>query len=220
MTYSVNMKSISLPAYRDMLKAKELPPNLRLLHQGINDAFALLQRGGFEDVEALLTGLGTPRKIEAVSMKTGVSAEYLALLRRKLGGLETKSINLGAFPYLPTDIVSLLTDKGLKDSKDVYEFTQGFLEPQRLCALSGISEPQAQEVCALCDLVRVNGVDKLFAHILVDAGYRCLREIAQEDAARLRDNINCVGMAKYGTESLGLRDAQHLIDSAVLLLKG
>ena len=219
MTYRLDMKSISLPAYRDMLKAKELPPGRRQLHQGINDAFAQLQRGGFEDVEALLKGLGTPRKIEAVSMKTGLSEEYLALLKKELGGLETKSLNLGSFPYLPTGIVSLLTEKGLKDAEDVYEYTQGFAEPQRLCALSGISEQQAQEVCALCDLIRINGVDKMFAHILVDAEYRCLQQIAEEDAARLRDNINCVGMAKYGVESIGLRDAQYLIDSAALLLK-
>ena len=220
MPYSINLKNIALPAYRDMLKAKQLSPSRRLLHQGINEAFTLLQRGGFEDAEALLKGLGTPKKIESVSMKTGVSAEYLALLKRELGGLEAKSMNLGEFPYLSPDIVSLLTEKGLKDSEDVYEYTQRFAEPQRLCDLSGISEPQAQEVCALCDLVRISGVGKVFAHILYDAGYRCLREIAEEDATHLRDNANCVGVAKYGIESLGLRDAQYCIDSAALLLKG
>jgi hypothetical protein len=220
MGYSIDLKSISLPAYRDMLKTKELPTSRRLLHQGINAAFAQLQKGGFEDAEALLKGLSTPKKIKDVSQKTGVSAEYLALLKRELGGLEVKSMNLGAFPYLSPDILSPLTEKGLKDSEDVYEYTQCFAEPQSLCDLAGISEPQAREVCALCDLVRISGVGKVFAHILYDAGYRCLREIAEEDATHLRDNANRIGVATYGIESLGLRDAQYCIDSAALLLKG
>ena len=220
MGYRINLKSISLSAYRDMLKAKQLSPSRRLLHQGINEAFALLQKGGFDDVEALLKSLSTPKKIESVSMKTGLSEEYLALLKRELGGLEAKSMNLSEFPYLPTDIVSLLTENGLKDSEDVYEYTQCFTEPQRLCDLSGISELQAREVCTLCDLVRISGVGKVFAHILYDAGYRSLREIAEEDATHLRDNANSIGVTKYDIEPLGLRDAQYCIDSAVLLLKG
>ncbi len=220
MTYSINLKNISLPAYRDILKAKQLPKSRRLLHQGINDIFALLQKGGFEDAEALLKGLGTPKKIEGVSMKTGVSAEYLALLKRELGGLEAKTMNLSEFPYLPQDIVSLLAEKRLKNSEDVYEYTQCFAAPQKLCGLSGISETQAREVCALCDLVRINGVGKVFAHILYDAGYRCLREIAEEDATHLRDNANSIGVTKYDVEPLGVRDAQYCIDSAILLLKG
>ncbi len=220
MSYSINMKAISLPMYRDMLKAKQLSPGRRMIHQGINGIFAQLQEAGFKDVEALLKGLSTPKKIESVSNRTGVPAEYLALLKRELGGLETKSMSLGAFPYLSLDIVSLLNNKGLKDSEDVYEYTQGFAEPEKLCGLTGISEPQAQEVCTLCDLVRINGVGKLFAHILYDAGYRCLREIAEEDATHFRDNANSVGVAKYDIEPLGLRDAQYCIDSAVLLLKG
>ncbi len=220
MPYSINMKSITLPAYRDMLKAKELPPSRRALHQGINDIFARLQQAGFEDAAALLKGLGAPKKMEEISRKTGVPVEYLTLLKRELGSLEAKSMNLGGFPYLSPDIVSMLTERGLKDSKDVYEVTQGFAEPQRLCDLSGISGPQALEVCALCDLVRISGVGKVFAHILYDAGYRCLREIAEEDATHFRDNANSVGVVKYDIEPLGLRDAQYCIDSAALLMKG
>jgi len=220
MGYGINLKAISLPDYRDMLKAKELLPGRRLLLMGIDEAFDKLQAAGFGDAEALLKGIGTPKKLEAISRQTGISPEYLILLKRELGGLQVKSVSLGDFPYLPPEVAAQLREKGLKDSQDVYEATQGFAEPEMLCEPAGISEIQAREVCALCDLVRINGVGKVFTHILVDAGYRSARDIADEDAAHLRDNANWISAnPKYNLEPLGEKDAQYCIDYAMLLLK-
>ena len=221
MGYSINLKAISLPAYRDMLKGKELLPGRKLLLVGIDEAFDKLQAAGFDDAEALRKGIGTPKKIETVSQQTGLSPEYLILLKRELGGLKAKSVSLGDFPHLPPEDAAHLREKGLKDSEDVYEATQGFAEPERLCSLAGIPEGQAREVCALCDLIRINGVGKVFAHILVDAGYRSVQDIAEENAAHLRDNVNWISAnPKYGIEPLGEKDAQYCIDYAALLLKG
>lgn len=220
MGYGINLKAISLPAYRDMLKTKELLPGRRLLLVGLDDAFDKLQAAGFDDAEALLKGIGAPKKLETVSQQTGIAPEYLILLKREMGGLQTKSVSLGDFPHLPPEVAAQLREKGLKDSEDVYDATQGFAEPERLCELAGISETHARAVCALCNLIRINGVGKVFAHILVDAGYRSARDIADEDAVHLRDNANWISAnPKYNLEPLGEKDAQYCIDYAVLLLK-
>ena len=221
MGYSINLKKIPLPDYRDMLKGKALLPGRKLLHYDIDKAFELLESSGFCDAEALLKGIGSPKKLEAVSQGTGLSAEYLTLLKRELGGLQSKSLRLSEFPHLPSNIVSLLSETGMRDSEDVYTMTKGFAEPDRLCTLAGISVLQAEEVCALCDFIRINGVGKVFAHILYDAGYRCLRDIAGADAAHLRESANRISAGpKYAIEPLGMKDAQYCIDYAVALLQG
>jgi AraC-like DNA-binding protein len=81
MGYSIDLKAISLLTYCSMLKAKQLQPSRRQLHQGINGAFARLQECGFDDAEALLKGISTPKKIEAISRDTGLSSDYLGLLK-------------------------------------------------------------------------------------------------------------------------------------------
>ena len=110
MGYRINLKNIALPVYRDMLKGKALLPGRKLLHHDIDEAFALLESSGFRDAEALLKGIGSPRKLEAVSQSTGLSAEYLTLLKRELGGMQAKSLRLNEFPHLPSDIAARLSE--------------------------------------------------------------------------------------------------------------
>lgn len=219
MSYGIILKNITLMGYRDMLKSKDLLPSRRTLLVGIDAAFGKLEKAGFADAEELYKGLGSPKKLESVSQSTGISAEYLTLLRRELGGLVPKVVSLSDFPGLETALVSRLITAGVKNSKGIYEVTNGFTEPANLCKIAGVSQEQAQEVCALCDFVRVNGVAALFARILYTSGYRTLEGIAGEDAERFLSTVNPV-LAEYSVKPLGPKDAQYCIDYATALIKG
>lgn len=219
MSYGIELKTIPLADYRNMLKVKELLPGRRMLHENIDGNFNLLIGAGFSDAEALYKALGSPQKLEAVCAKTGISAEYLTLLKRELGGLVAKTVPLEQFPELNASLVSLLKSKGIKSSKDLYEATKGFKNPEKLCELVGVLNEHALEVCALCDFVRVNGVGTLFAHILYAAGYTSVKDIASDNAEHLRSSVNSVIAARYSIENLGTKDAQYCIDYAALLMK-
>ncbi len=220
MSYGINLKNIPIMDYRDMLKGKDLLPSRKSLLDNIDGNFSLLERAGFEDAESLYKGLGSPKKLETVSQETGIPADYLTLLKRELGSLVPKVVFLTDFPDTDPALVSRLNESGLKNSKDVHAATGGFNDPEALCKLAGLTKQQAEEACALCDFVRVNGVAALFARILFDTGYRSLSDIAGEEAQHLLSAVNTVLTAKYSVNPLGQKDAQYCIDYATALVNG
>lgn len=220
MSYSIELKRITINQYRDMLKTKDLLPSRKMLLDDIDSVFGKMESAGFRDAEGLYKALGSPKKLESLSQSTGISADYLTLLKRELGGLIAKIVPLAQFPELEPATTERLTAKSIKNSKDVYDATEGFINNGRLCDIAGLSREQAKEVSALCDFVRINGVAALSAHIFYAAGYGSLKEIAGEDSARLLASVNHILKEKYALKPLGLKDAQYCIDYAALLLKG
>lgn len=218
MGYGIDLGSITLEKYRDMLKAKDLLPSRRMLRDNIDGVFELLGNAGFISAKELYKRLGSVKMLESVSKSTGVSEEYLTLLKRELGSLVPKVVSLSQFPELSPELVSRLADAGINNSKHVHAATGGFTDPYKLCETAGISQDESTEICALCDFVRVNGIAALFARILYDTGYRAISDIAGEDAQHFISAVNPELAEKYDVNPLGLKDAQYCIDYALLLI--
>lgn len=203
MSYNLDPAAISIQAYRELLKRQNLSPGRRALLENIDQHFEAIQRQGVADVAQLKKQLSTPQKLTAFAAAAGISEEYLTLLKREVGSLEQKPVPLADFPGVDGAVVSGLSSRGIRTSKEHFE-----------------SASEKDELFCLCDLVRINGVGAVAARAFYEAGYRSAAEVAGADAAAMLERVSTINAGKgYYKVKLGVKDMQFCIDSASLLAK-
>jgi len=204
MPYNINTAKLSLRDYQQLLARQNLLPGRRMLQQDIGSRFDAIERAGISNIAQLRKRLSTPQKLSSFAEASGLPAEYLTLLKRELGSLEQKSVPIADFPGLDAGMVSGLSDKGVKTSRDCFD--------------SGLSE--SDELSALCDLVRINGVGPAAAKAFYEAGYRSVADVARADAASMLERVSRVNEEQlYYKARLGVKDMQFCIDFATLLTR-
>ena len=204
MRYTLPLEQITLADYQKLLQQQNLLPGRRILLEQLVSRFALLQNQGLSNVAQLAAALSTPNKLSALAAKTGIPEEYLTILRRELGSLTQKPVPLRDFPACDPAQIQALADSGIRTSKEYWE--------QR--------EDPADELFALCDLVRINGVGAVAARAFYEAGFCSVCAVATAKAADMLTRVSEVNAKKcYYKANLGEKDMQFCIDFAQLLEK-
>ena len=204
MPYNLDLSALSVQEYKEILQHQNLLPGRRMLWQNIDHNFAMIGKQGITNVAQLKKQFSTPQKMASFTAATGISEEYAILLKREIGSLAQKPVSIASFPGIDDAIVSSLSGKGIKTSKEYFE--------------SGLSN--IDELFCLCDLVRINGVGAMAAKAFYEAGYRSVAEVSCADAAAMLERVSAVNEAKgYYKAKLGIKDMQFCIDFASLLIK-
>lgn len=204
MGYSLALEQISLADYRQLLQRQNLLPGRRMLHEQLEARFFSLASAGFTSVAQLAMALATPKKLSSLAKQTGISEEYLTLLRRELGSLTQKPVPISAFPNLSQSFISELAASGILTSKDYWEQCKN----------------PADELFCLCDLVRINGVGAVAARAFYEAEFGSVVAVAGATASDMIQRVNAVNTEKnYYKAKLGEKDMQFCIDFAKLLVK-
>ncbi len=203
MPYNLDLSAITVREYKEMLKAQNLLPGRRMLREGIDHIFDLIEKQGIGHIAQLRKQLSAPKRLASFAAATGISEEYLVLLKREMGSLEQKPVPIAGFPGMDAVVIANLKRRGITTSKDYYE-----------------GGPVADELFCLCDLVRINGVGTAAAKAFCEAGYRSVADIACADAGDMLERVSKVNEEKqYYEARLGVKDMQFCIDFAVLLMK-
>ena len=204
MPYNLDLSAISVQEYKEMLKAQNLLPGRRMLHQDIDHIFDLIGKQGIEHIAQLRKQLSAPKKLASFAAAIGISGEYLVLLKREIGSLEQKPVPIEGFPGIDEAEVASLKSMSITTSKDYYE----------------VASSNSDELFCLCDLVRINGVGAVAARAFYEAGYRSVADIACADAGDMLERVSEVNDEKqYYKAKLGVKDMQFCIDFAALLMK-
>ena len=204
MEYNLDLDRLSVQEYKDLLKQQNLLPGRRILWQDIDKNFALFESKGIKSVADLKKSLSTPKRITAFATESGLSEEYLVILRREIGSLEQKPVPLLEFPGINASLLEKLAESGLRTSKEYWD-----------------QKPDiSDELFCLCDLVRINGVGPVAARAFYEAGYHSASEVAAADAGYMLEKVSAVNEAHhYYKAKLGIKDMQFCIDFALLLEK-
>jgi len=204
MKYNLDLEKLSVEIYRSILKNQNLLPSRKILLQNIDENFAFFERKEIQYVSQLRRSLSTPKKIASFSAESGISEEYLAILKREMNSLEQKPVLISSFPDIDSTLVLKLDESGIKNSKDYWEQNRS----------------ETEELFCLCDLVRINGVGPIAAKAFYEAGYQAVSDVAKADAAVMLGKVSAVNEEKhYYKAKLGLKDMQFCIDFASLLMK-
>lgn len=204
MTYSLDICTISVHEYKELLKRQNLLPGRRILLQDIDRCFESLEQQGIANIAELKKRLSTPHKLEDISDVTAISKEYLTILKREIGSLQQKPVPIDSFPGIDQEVVENLKAKGIITSKQYYE--------------SG--KKDNNELLCLCDLVRINGVGAVAARAFYEAGYCSVEQVAGANPSDMLNRVTDVNrIRQYYKANLGDKDMQFCIDFASLLMK-
>jgi hypothetical protein len=202
MGYTLPLEQISLSDYRQLLQRQNLLPGRRMLHEQLEARFSSFASVGFTSVAQLAMALATPKKLSTLANQTGISEEYLTLLRRELGSLTQKPVPISTFPNISQSIISELAASGIRTSKDYW----------------GQCKSPADELFCLCDLVRINGVGAVAARAFYEAGFVSVSAVAGATASDMLTRVSAVNEKEgYYKAKLGEKDMQFCIDYARLL---
>ncbi|MCX7746574.1 MAG: DUF4332 domain-containing protein [Clostridia bacterium] len=185
----------------------------------MDSSFDAIHRCRIRNLGELKNALSTAQKLSTFSEKSGLSKDYLTILRREIGSIEPKVVLIKEFPEIDEKTMDLLTVAGLKSSKDYFEFYDSLKDKNEITQKIPISEDKQQELYCLCDLVRINGVGAVAAKSFFDAGYKSVSDIANTNAEEMLERVSAVNDIKqYYKAKLGTKDMQFCIDFARIIV--
>jgi len=218
MGYSLDLSKISIDAYKEILKNQYLLPSRKILHQDIDASFDAIHSCQIKNLGELKSALSTTQKFSVFSEKSGLSKDYLIILRREIGSIEPKTALIKEFPEVDGEVINSLEVEGIKSSKDYYEFYNSLKDKKEITRKISISKEQAQELYCLCDLVRINGVGAIAAKSFFDAGYELVYDVADTTAEKMLERVSKVNEIKYYYKAKpGTKDMQFCIDFARII---
>lgn len=218
MGYQIELKNFSLQNYKELIRNQNLLPRRKILQEDLDARFDAIQQADLGTVFELKSALSTPGKLIDFASKTGLSEEYLIILRREIGSLEQKPVSLSDFPGIDTGIIEKLSCLGIKTSKDYYDFytgSAGFTATDE----KEISKAMADELYTLSNLVRINGIGAVAAKAFFEAGFHTVADVANAAAHEMLTKVTAVNAEKqYYKAKLGEKDMQFCIDFAGILM--
>jgi hypothetical protein len=218
MGYSLDLCKISINAYKEVLRNQYLLPSRKILHQDMDYSFDAIYSCKIKNLGEMKKALSTTQKLSEFSEKSGLSKDYLTILRREIGSIEPKTTLIKDFPEVDEETLSLLVVKGLKSSKDYFEFYYSLKDKNEIKQKISMSSDKAQELFSLCDLVRINGVGAVAAKSFFDAGYHSVVDVANTTAEVMLERVSVVNDIKqYYKAKLGTKDMQFCIDFARII---
>jgi hypothetical protein len=216
--YSLDPGQITLDHFRELTRKKRLVPGRISLQEHMEERFEIMKRSGMENLGDLVRLLDSGSKIEKYSVKSGLPANYLVLLKREAGSYLAKPFPLSDFPGIPFEYTALLKTKGIRNTRELFEQLPSDSRQAEMATRTGIPLYRLKELYTLCDLSRITGVGAVFARVVYEAGIRSVAGFAHSEASSQVKKYKAV-IEKYGYHagSPGLDDIRYCIDYARII---
>ena len=180
--YHIDLEIYSLRKFKNNLKSRDMIPSRVSLKEELDERFKILEISGITNLKVLIDRLKTKPKIELFSKETGLSIEYLTLLKREAKSYQPNPIRLNKFPGILTKYVNRLDAEGIRNSRQLFDEAKGKKERDRLSKKTGIPIEILNELVCLSDLARAYGVGPVFARMIYDVGIKSIKEFVEVTA--------------------------------------
>lgn len=215
MGYYVNLKSISIDEYKEILKSTEFIPSWKIIEEDIDDNLDAIKNQNLKNLDELLITLKNKKKIIKLSEKTGLSEKYLQVLRRMINGYRQKPNRLKDFSHVDKDAIEKLEEHGIKNTLELYEMILTVDKREALSENTGIDKNDILKLTKLTDLSRIRWVNHTFAYILVESGYDTVEKVAKADYKKLYQMLKLINKErKIYKAHIGERDIKMVIEFA------
>lgn len=215
MGYYVDLKSISIDEYKDILKSTELIPSWKILKENIDDNLDAIKSQNLKNLDELLTTLKNKNSIKMLSEKSGLPEKYLEVLKRVVNGYRQKPNRLKDFPCVSEDAIEKLEKLGIKNTLKLYEMIMTAKKREVLLKNTGIDKSEILKLTKLTDLSRIRWVNHTFAYVLLESGYDTVEKIAKLEYKKLYTRIKKLNEErKIYNAHIGERDMKMVIESA------
>ncbi len=175
--YHIDSRKYTLQQLKMNLLSRELIPSRMVLKEDLERRFEILEKMGILNLQDLINALKNNKKMESFSASSGISVDYLTLLRREANSYLPNPVPLNKFPGVSPQDLDRLKEKGIKNSRHLFEQAGSDKDRKDLAKTSGVSLENLAELAGLSDLVRAYGVGPVFARILYDTGIHSIRRL-------------------------------------------
>lgn len=216
--YYIDLKKFSITEYEKELEEAELLPSRKILQEDIKTRFDCLRKQGMECLDDLLTALKTPDKLKMFAQKSGLSEEYLIMLKREISSNQPKPVNLVDFPGIAPDVIEKLAKHGMTNTKQLFNFVKTPSDRQNLSQKTGIAEEKILELTKLTDVTRIRWVGANFARLLVDSKWDTVEKVIRADYKEVYDELmRILEEKKYFKGKFGVNDMKICVLAAKIV---
>lgn len=213
--YYVDLKTVLLSDYAAELKTMELIPSRKMLQENIENNFLCLKKNGIRNLDDLIIALKTPVKIKNFAEKTGLSEEYLAVLKREIASSQPKPVNFADIPNISKATIKKLEKNNIKNTKQLFDFIKTEKDRKEFCGKTAVPYAEILELTKLTDVSRIKWVGANFARLLVDSPCDTVKKVVQAECKTLYENLmNINEKKKYFKGKFGQNDMKLCILAA------
>lgn len=180
--YHLDLEKFSVEKFKTSLQKREMIPSRVILKEDMENRFRILDSNGIKTLKALIRVLGTKQKIETFSKQTGLSTEYLTILKREAKSFLPNPVNLKKFPGINAKTVEALEKIGIKNTKQFFTKVAIGKEIEQISKRTGVSADTLNKLASLSDLARLYGVGPVFARMIYDTGIDSVEKFVQYSA--------------------------------------
>jgi len=184
--YYINPQKYSLDKFQNSLESRELIPSRQILKDNLKANIDILRMSGIENIADLLSVLKSKPRIAAFAEKSGLTCEYLTLLRREANSYFPSPVKLSKFIGVDKILVSRLEEHGIKTSKQLFEIVANRDRYAVFLGTSGLTQSETYELISLSDLSRLYGVGPAFAGMLFEAGLDSVQTLMRFSGEQIR----------------------------------
>ena len=214
MGYYVDLKTISIDDYKEILKNAILIPSWKILEKDIDKNLDKIKNNHIENLDELLISLKDKEKILEFSKQTDLKEDYLVILKRVVNGYRQKPNRIRDFTCISKEAIEKLEALGLKNTLKLYDKILTENTRENLSKESGITEEEILKIARLTDLSRIRWVNHTFAYVLLEAGYDSTEKVANGDSEELYNKVKQLNdKKKIYNGHIGLNDMKMCIES-------
>lgn len=212
-SYYIDSCNFSIDKFRNILKSKEILPGRIILKDRLDERFDLFESLGIKTLSDLLDALKTKSRIDQFSKVTGLSVEYLTILRREANSYISVPVRLRDLPFVESEIIERLEQEGIRDTKQLFDAAIKATDRRKLSNQLGLPLDKIHELVQLCDLMRITGVGPVFARIILDSDIHSVGEFLSIDAFELFERLTNTNNEKVLTKSkFTIKDIEYCIE--------
>lgn len=189
--YQIDLQQYSLQKFKRDLRTRQMIPSRLILKDDIESRFKALEDQGITNLKELIDALGTKDKIATFSQASGLTSEYLTLIKREARSYQSNPVRLDKLPGVQQEYLHKLGEAGIKNTRQLFNTAWGETEREQLAHNCGIPSDILDELISLSDLSRVYGVGPVFARMIYDVGITSLKEFitySAEDFIRIYED--------------------------------
>jgi hypothetical protein len=210
MDYHIDGHSTDLAALQKRLQSTDLIPSQEPLLDDITEKMSALAAVGVNNLADLRAGLNSPKALAALSRSSGISADYLKLLKRTINGFFPKSRLFKDMDWLDKNTILNLKQAGLENTHQLFDAAS-----RGAIGSAILDKGILSELVAISDLCRVQWVSPKYARAIAAAGFKQASEVARADPETLTNAIASANEgAKFYKGKVGLRDVRRLVMAA------
>lgn len=213
MPYYIDLNKITLDEFKDNLKSGYLLPSQQILKEDVDEKFKALKSQNIENMHQLQQALKTKGKINDFSSSSGLSVDYLTVLRRMVNSYHPQPRKLKDFTCLSAETKNKLENIGIKTTPQLFEKVTFKADREKLRTELGISDDEALLLAKISDVSRLRYVNPAFATLLVNSKYDTVEKIKAADFNELyHDLITLNENKRYYKGRINLKDMDFLVN--------